>query len=131
MKDAPLIVSLLIALIIIMAVGGVSILVKMNSVSDIYNQKLTENLSLKKELETFKSENVSLKDQMNILKKQIEGLQTQIKDLEVENVKLVRLKNKLEENLKEELMKNAQPQQTLEEDKSTLSTGEPVNPEGN
>lgn len=129
MKDAPLIVSLLIGLIIIMAIGGVSILVKMNSLSDVYNQKLTESLSLKREAEDCKSENISLKDQMNILKKQIEGLQIQIKDMEVEKVKMEKLKNKLEENLKEELIRN-QPQ-SIEENKNTPEVNQPLKVEGN
>jgi len=105
MKDSPLIISLLIGLIVVLVIAGVSILVKMNSLSSEYKKQLAKNIScekanedLKKTLETTQGENDKLKED-------ITGLNLQLESLGEENAKLEKLKEKLEENLKEELMK--------------------------
>ena len=105
MKDSPLIISLLIGLIVVFVIAGVSILVKTNSLSGEYKKQLAKNIScekasedLKKDLETLGGKNTKLIEDIALLKVQVESL-TQ------ENAKLEKLKDKLEENLKEELMK--------------------------
>ena len=98
MKDNPLIISLLIGLIVVLVIAGVSLLVKMNSLSGVYKQELAKNISLEKNAEDLKTENSSLS-------KDIDQLNSKIEDLKEENEKTEKLKDKLEENLKEELMK--------------------------
>ena len=105
MKDKPLMISLLIGLIVILVIGGVSILVKMNSLSDVYKKKLAQNLSLQKKIEDFRQENESLKEKNSKLTEEVGQLNSQVSELEIENTKLEKLKEKLEESLKEELMK--------------------------
>jgi len=98
MKDNPLIISLLIGLIVVLVIAGVSLLVKMNSLSGVYKQELAKNISLAKNIEDLKIDNSDLAGD-------IEQLNDKIEDLEEENIKVEKLKDKLEENLKEELMK--------------------------
>ena len=98
MKDNPLIISLLIGLIVILVIAGVSLLVKMNVLSGVYKQELAKNISLEKNAEDIKAENIGLTGE-------IAKLDLTIEDLKEENTKIERLKDKLEENLKEELMK--------------------------
>lgn len=98
MKDSPLIISLLIGLVVILVIAGVSLLVKMNTLSGVYKQELAKNISLEKNTEDLKAEN-------NTLSEEIEKLNDKIGELKEENAKISKLKDKLEENLKEELMK--------------------------
>lgn len=120
MKDNPLIVSLLIGLVVILVVAGVSLLVKMNTLSGVYKKELAKNISLEKTIEDLKKGNNDLTENMdkinvqitNIQKEHIQELEdakkTYIQDMESlkeQNLRLEKLKEKLEENLKEELMK--------------------------
>ena len=98
MKDNPLIISLLVGLIVILVIAGVSLLVKMNSLSGVYKKELARNISMEKSAEDLKNEN-------SVLTEKVSQLGSQIKDLEEENAKIEKLKEKLEENLKEELIK--------------------------
>jgi len=98
MKDNPLIISLLIGLIVILVIAGVSLLVKMNSLSGVYKQELAKNISLEKNTEDLKARN-------NGLVGEIGQLNDKIEELKLEKEKTEKLKDKLEENLKEELMK--------------------------
>ena len=109
MKDNPLIISLLIGLIVVLVIAGVSILVKMNSLSAVYKKQLAKNINSEKNIEGLKEENSSLVDKVEELSAQIKNIGNeslkQIEELKSENVKLEELKRRLEENLKEELMK--------------------------
>jgi len=98
MKNNPLIVSLLIGLIVVLVIAGVSILVKMNSLSSVYKKELAKNISSEKSIEDLNAENESLQQS-------IDSLNIQLKDLKEEHLKLDKFKDKLEENLKDELMK--------------------------
>ena len=98
MKDNPLIISLLIGLIVILVIAGVSLLVKMNSLSGVYKKTLAKNISLEKNKEDLKSENSDLSEKVS-------RMEAEIKDLKEENIKVEKLKERLEENLKEELIK--------------------------
>ena len=99
MRDKPFIASLLIGFIVILIIAGVSILVKMNSLSGVYKKELAKNISLDKEIEDLKEENSSFE-------KEVSQLNTIIEELKLENLKINKLKDKLEESLKEELMKD-------------------------
>ncbi len=98
MKDNPLIISLLIGLIVVLVIAGVSLLVKMNTLSGVYKKELAKNISLEKSIEDLKGENSDLSGK-------VDQLNAQIGELKDENAKIERLKERLEENLKEELMK--------------------------
>lgn len=105
MKDSPLIISLLIGLIVVLVIAGVSILVKMNSLSSEYKKQLAKNISCEKAGEDLKADLNALQEENNKLKEDLTLLNTKIDSLGEENIKLERLNEKLEDNLKEELMK--------------------------
>jgi len=105
MKDNPLIISLLIGLIVILVIAGVSLLVKMNSLSGIYKQELARNISFEKSIEDIKIKNSGLTDEIGQLNIQIKSLKDENAKLKNDNAKIEKLKDRLEENLKEELMK--------------------------
>ncbi|UCD14829.1 MAG: hypothetical protein JSV34_03655 [Candidatus Omnitrophota bacterium] len=112
MGDKPLIISLLVGLIVVLVIAGVSLLVRVKSLNDIYKKELSTNMSfqktiesLKEEISSLKEENGSLKNDNGNLKKDIVQLNFQIEGLNGEMAKLEKLKDKLEENLKDELMK--------------------------
>jgi cell division protein FtsB len=106
MKDSPLIISLLIGLIVILVIAGVSLLVKMNTLSGIYKKGLAKNISLEKSLEDTKAENRDLSREIEKFKSEVGDLRKEVVGLQEENLKLEKLKEKLEDNLKDELMKN-------------------------
>jgi uncharacterized protein YlxW (UPF0749 family) len=109
MKDSPLIISLLIGLIVVLVIAGVSILVKMNSLSGVYKKELAKNISLEKKMEDMQAENTALKKNIEALNVQITTIKEEsakeIQGLKDECAKLKMLKDKLEDNLKDELMK--------------------------
>jgi len=109
MRDNPLIIGLLIGLIVILVIAGVSLLVKMNSLSSIYKKQVAKNINSEKAIEDLKEENAGLTEKIEELSVQMENSKDenvkQIKELQEENMKLEELKNRLEESLKEELMK--------------------------
>lgn len=120
MKDNPLIISLLIGLIVLLVIAGVSLLVQMNSLSATYKKEVAKNISLEKAVEDLKGENSQLTKDINEIKSKVaESMEKnrqalkeaedknldKIKELEDRNAKLEKLNEKLEEDLKEELMK--------------------------
>ncbi len=94
MKSNPLIISLLVGLIVVLVIGGVSVSVKMNSISRIYKKELAKNISLEKNVEDLKIENDNLK-------KAIEALNVNMENLRKENEKLLQLNKTLEDSHKE------------------------------
>ncbi len=58
MKDKPLILSLLVGLIMVLVVAGVSLLVKINSLSGFREELAKKNMALEKTVEDLKAENV-------------------------------------------------------------------------
>ncbi len=120
MKDNPLIIGLLIALIVVLVIAGVSLLVKTNDLSNMYKKEVADKISFEKNLEDLKVENIELRKNIEILNVDIKQLKVDsIKQIEVikegnskevtalkeEYIKLEILKEKLEDNLKDELMK--------------------------
>ena len=98
MKDNPFLVSLLIGLVVVLVIAGVSLLVKMNSMSETYKQELSKNMDFERTIENLKAENQSFKENVG-------ELIVEVGKIKEEYAKLDALKKKLEENLKEELMK--------------------------
>ncbi|MBN3040789.1 MAG: hypothetical protein JW867_06640 [Candidatus Omnitrophica bacterium] len=109
MRDNPIIVSLLIGLIVILVIACVSLLVKMNSLDRVYKQSLAKNISCEKSIEDLKLENStmakSIKDLQAEIEKAKEEYDSKIADLKNDNLRLQKLKEKLEDDLKDELMK--------------------------
>ena len=99
MKDNPLIASLLIGMIVVLLIAGVSLLVKMNNLSNLQRKEAAMRISSDKKAEELESENERLK-------KNVEVLHEQMKKLKFETEKAQMLKEKLEESLTEELIKN-------------------------
>lgn len=105
MKDKPLILSLLVGLIMVLVVAGVSLLVKINSLSSFREELVKKNMKLEKGLEELKSENTSLKEKNKALTEDMDKNSIKVAELKTEIAKLEKLKEKLEENLKDELIK--------------------------
>lgn len=106
MKDNPFIISLLIGLIVILVIAGVSVLVKMNSLSNVYKRELAKSISLEKTIEDLKKEKSAFQEEIAGLQAGIQEREEKIKALNEELDKAGQIKQKLEESLKEELMKN-------------------------
>ena len=111
MKDNPLVVGLVAAFLVVVSIAAVSFLVKMNSYSEAYKKEASHNMSLQEQLETVKAENTVLKTKSSELKYEVDSSDAKIKDLKNEVAGLEKLKQKLEENLKEELVKKELDQQ--------------------
>lgn len=124
MKDSPLIVGLLAGLIVILVIAGVSFLVKMNFYSEAYKKELSKGMSFQKNLETLTRENAVLKEKNTELKSEMEGLKVKADDLKLEIMKLEKLKEKLEENLKNELIKEELEKQPQEDQAALPETTE-------
>ena len=67
MKDNPFLVSLLIGLVVVLVIAGVSLLVKMNSMSETYKQELSKNMDFERTIENLKAENQSFKENVGEL----------------------------------------------------------------
>lgn len=115
MKDQPLFLSILLGIIVVLVIGGVSLSVKVNYMSRNYKQLLAENMELQKENQDLRKNELDFSRNISELEKTVESqnereseLIKQNEALSLELEKTTRLKDKLEEGLKEELMKNAQ-----------------------
>ncbi len=106
MSERPLVLSILIGLVVVLIIAGISLLVKMNALDDSYKKELGKSINLQKTIEELKNAHTALKEENAMLKEKNAQLTTQLEELETEIVRLEKLKNKLEENLKDELMKN-------------------------
>ena len=116
MKDKPLIVSLLFGFIVVLVIAAVSLLVKINSLDEDYKKEVAKGMSFQKSIEDLKSENTLVKKENENLKAEklavdnkITNLNAQVDSMNVEMTKLKMLKDKLEENLKDELIKKDIP----------------------
>ncbi len=112
MKDQPLLLGILLGIIVILIIGGVSLSVRLNQLRKSYQKVAGENLKLEKSIENLKAEkealiktNQGLKNKIKELDKKIIKLTQEKNNLKIELEKTRRLKEKLEESLKEELMK--------------------------
>ncbi|MBD3246625.1 MAG: hypothetical protein GF333_06385 [Candidatus Omnitrophica bacterium] len=101
MKEKPVIVSLLSGLIVILVIGGVSVLVKMKKTDERYQQQVSRSIELNKNIDALQKENEELQST-------VDSLEAEVTELEAEIVKIEKLKEKLEENLKEELVADEQ-----------------------
>jgi len=112
MSDRPLVFSLLVALIVVLVIGVVSLSVQVNRQSESFKKEIAKNISLQKEIEAMQNEKSRLTKDIEALTSDAAGLNTKISKLtaDLEALKLDKektemLKEKLEENLKDELYK--------------------------
>jgi cell division protein FtsB len=110
MKNSPVILGLVAGLIVVLLIGGVTLQVQVNRVSNDYKNEKNLADALQKSVNDIKRENDSLKGVNASLQDQVGKLDQKAKDLSLEITKLEALKAKLEENLQNELIKQqAQP----------------------
>jgi len=105
MKDKPLILSLLVGLIMVLVVTGVSLLVKMKSLSGFRQELANKNMTLEKTIEDLKTESAALTEKNKTLTDDVNKANEKVTELKTELAKLEKLKAKLEENLADELIK--------------------------
>ncbi|MDD4182665.1 MAG: hypothetical protein PHT53_02450 [Candidatus Omnitrophica bacterium] len=105
MKDKPLILSLLVGLIMVLVVAGVSLLVKINSLSGFREELAKKNMTLEKTIEDLKAENSAITEKNKVLTEDVNKANEKVTELKTELTKLEKLKAKLEDNLADELIK--------------------------
>lgn len=105
MKDKPLILSLLVGLIMVLVVAGVSLLVKINSLSSFREELAKKNMNLEETIEDLKAENSAAGEKNKVLIEDVNKANEKVNELKTELTKLEKLKAKLEDNLADELIK--------------------------
>jgi biopolymer transport protein ExbB/TolQ len=105
MKDKPLMLSLLFGFIAVLIIVCVSFLVNMNKLSASENKFKLENISLSKKANELETQNITLNEEKKSLNDEIAKIKAKLDELNTEYSKLEKLKDKLEENLKDELSK--------------------------
>ncbi|MDD4294220.1 MAG: hypothetical protein PHP69_01755 [Candidatus Omnitrophica bacterium] len=105
MRDKPFIVSLLIALIVVLVIAGVSLIVKMNKLQADYKSEVADKMTVQKELEDAKTSSKKAVAENQALQDKVKLLDDQLIKVQDEMARLEKLKDKLEENLKDELIK--------------------------
>ncbi|MFA5271172.1 MAG: hypothetical protein WC412_02375 [Candidatus Omnitrophota bacterium] len=105
MKDKPLILSLLVGLIMVLVIAGVSLLVRINALSGSERKSQAEKMAIEAEFDNLKKENSSLTEKNKGLVDGLAQANTKVEEYKTELAKLEMLKDKLEENLKDELIK--------------------------
>jgi cell division protein FtsB len=88
MKNNVWIISLLVGLMVVLVIGGVSLLVKVNALSKEYKQESAKNISLEKTIEDLKEKNEDLQEKVKQLNAQNTSFSEAISDLKKENNQL-------------------------------------------
>jgi uncharacterized protein YlxW (UPF0749 family) len=114
MSEKPLVFSLLVGLIVVLVIAGVSLSVQVNRQSEAYKKEVAKNISLQKDIESIQNEKErlakdvdSLNSEASALNSTIAKISTELAALKLDREKTEMLKQKLEENLKDELYKKA------------------------
>jgi septal ring factor EnvC (AmiA/AmiB activator) len=114
MSEKPLVFSLLVGLIVVLVIAGVSLSVQVNRQSEAYKKEVAKNISLQKDMESIQGEKerlakdvASLNSETSALNSTIAKISTELAALKLDKEKTEMLKQKLEENLKDELYKKA------------------------
>ncbi|MCF7873858.1 MAG: hypothetical protein K9L84_03875 [Candidatus Omnitrophica bacterium] len=100
MKNNVWIISLLVGLVVVLVIGGVSLLVKVNSLSKEYKQESAKNISLEKTIEDLKEEKIDLQEKAEQLNAQNISLSKTVDDLKQENNQFSSQVKQLEEKVK-------------------------------
>ncbi|MCF7887097.1 MAG: hypothetical protein K9L71_01625 [Candidatus Omnitrophica bacterium] len=112
MKNNVWIISLLVGLMVVLVIGGVSLLVKVNALSKEYKQESAKNISLEKTIDDLKEKNEDLQEKAKQLNAQNASFSETISDLKKENKQLLLNVEQFKSKIKT-LEKGNQP---LEED---------------
>lgn len=106
MKDNIWIISLLVGLVVVLVIGGVSLLVRINSVSEEYQSISAKNISLEQDKEALKAEITGLEGKLEELKEENTNLSKRTEELRSKNQQLSLEVEELKEhaNALEELM---------------------------
>lgn len=108
MKNNVWIISFLVGLVVILVIGGVSLLVRTNALVKEYKQESARNISLEKTIEDLKAELEQKEEEKKQLNAQNIPLSNAVDQLKKENVKLT-----LEVEEFETEIKNLEEQATL------------------
>jgi len=99
MKNNVWIISLLVGLIVVLVIGGVSLLVKVNDLSKEYKQESAENISLEKTIEDLNGEKTELEEKIDQLNAQNIQLSKTVDELKKENDQLLLEVKQLKERI--------------------------------
>lgn len=105
MNNQPLMLSILLGIILILIIGGVSLSVQKSKTADRMQQYMKENIDLQKRNAKLENENKDLNVQIDEFKTKVKTLQEDNSFLSEELEKTRKLKETIEERLKEELIK--------------------------
>ncbi|UCG35023.1 MAG: hypothetical protein JSW17_05925 [Candidatus Omnitrophota bacterium] len=105
MRDNPLSVSLLLGIIAVLVIVGGSSLIKMKLIDDEYRVELTQKSSIRMTMEEAIEANSTLQAENETLKKNVDALTLQVEFLSEDLEKLKEINQKLENSLKEALIK--------------------------
>jgi len=107
MNNQPLMLSILLGIILILIIGGVSLSLQKSKAAVTMQQYLSENIDLQKSNAQLDRENNELKTELADHQSKIEVLQKEKSSLARELEKTQKLKETIEDRLKEELIKEA------------------------
>jgi|GEM_PF-4562844 len=105
MRDSPLSVSLLLGIIAVLAIIGVSSLIKMKLIDKEYKTETTQKSFLHMTLEEAREANSALQKENETLKKEVDALTLQVEFLSEDLKKIQEINQQLEDSLKEALIK--------------------------
>lgn len=105
MNNQPLMLSILLGIILILIIGGVSLSVQKSKATNTINECLSEKIDLQKFTGQLEEENQKLKSQAEELQSRLTALEEDKKALSQELEKTQRLKETIEDRLKEELVR--------------------------
>lgn len=88
MKNNIWIVSLLVGLVVVLVVGGVSLLVRVNYVSKEYQEVIDKNMELEQNIQILKAEKAELAEKISSLAEENSGLKETIQTLRQEKSQL-------------------------------------------
>lgn len=113
MRNQPLLISVIIAIIAIFILVGASLAVKLSSVSKQYNDEIAksmkveeENLKLKAQVDALTKQIAEMKSTNTALESVIAKIKEENSTMKIDLEKTLKVKEALEENLKEQLDKD-------------------------
>ena len=106
MKSESLAIAVLVGILLLLSAFLVSSLVRVNNDSQALRKEVKEKMVLQEEMEKLKKDNTFLKEENKDLKEKITHLEHENLQLNGEIKKLNKLKETLEENLKNSLINN-------------------------
>lgn len=121
MKNNVWIISLLVGLVVILVIGGVSLLVKINSLSKEYKQESARNISLEKTIEDLKGEIEEKEEEKKQLNAQNISLSKTVDQLKKENIKLTLEIEQLKEKIKKLEEEAISPEEAASPEEATES----------